>query len=126
MDNDQTTDRRDRAMDLGRGDNLDMDVAPHIEGGDAAPRIGFTGAEISGIGNPIDVRSHRQVDDTAHVDLTKDDYTPEEAARLMGTTMEVVLHAVYNGDLKALREGDTVVSISHGDLTDWLGRRAAE
>ncbi len=70
---------------------------------------------------------HRQhVHDPAHIDLLQEEYTPEEAARLIGTSLEVVMHAIWGGDLKAQREGKNVVYIQHADLTDWLDRRAAE
>jgi hypothetical protein len=61
-----------------------------------------------------------------HVDLLQEEYTPEEAARLIGTSLEVVMHAVWGGDLKAERQGHNVVCIQHADLADWLRRRAAE
>lgn len=58
-----------------------------------------------------------------HVDLNQDEYKPEDVARLLGTTVEVVMRAVYDGELKADREGNDVVCITHADLADWLRRR---
>src|SRR5438067_9608198 len=55
-----------------------------------------------------------------HIDLSKEEYTPDEVARIIGTTREVVLHAVWGGDLKAERAGHDVVCIKHEDVTDWL------
>ena len=60
--------------------------------------------------------------DRAHVSLTQDEYTAEEAARLLGTTIENIVHAVRSGDLKAERAGSRVVCIQHADLVDWLKR----
>src|SRR4051794_16446312 len=58
-----------------------------------------------------------------HVDLSKEEYTPDEVARLVGTSREVVLHAVRRGDLKAERAGQDVVCIKHEDVAGWLHRR---
>ena len=58
-----------------------------------------------------------------HVDLSKEEYTPDEVARLIGTSREVVMHAIWRGDLPAERAGHDVVCIRHEDVTDWLRRR---
>ena len=58
-----------------------------------------------------------------HVDLNQEEYTPEEVARMMGTSLEVVMHAVWQGELKAEKHGRDVVCITHSDVVDWLRRR---
>jgi len=84
---------------------------------------------------PVDM-SPEQFDETAHVemhkrgmkhehhiDLTAEEYSLDEVARLLGTSRDVVMHAVISGDLKAQRAGHDVVCIKHADVTDWLRRR---
>ena len=58
-----------------------------------------------------------------HVDLMAEEYTLDEVARLVGTSREVVLHAVISGELKAERAGRDVVCIKHEDVVTWLRRR---
>jgi len=58
-----------------------------------------------------------------HVDLSQEEYTPEEVARMMGTSLEVVMHAIWRGELKAEKKGRDVVCIQHSDVVDWLNRR---
>jgi len=58
-----------------------------------------------------------------HIDLDQEEYTPDEIARLIGTSLEVVMHAIRVGDLRARRVGHDVVAIKHEDVTDWLRRR---
>src|SRR5438093_7841188 len=58
-----------------------------------------------------------------HVDLSKEEYTPDEVARMIGTSREVVMHAIWRGDLPAERAGHDVVCIRHEDVTNWLRRR---
>ena len=112
--------RRDEtgALEEG-GPPKDIDEGPHIgfvESDDDDDRV-VTGLELH----------HRQrAHDPAHVDLRQEEYTPEEAARLIGTSLEVVMHAIWDGALKAERQGHNVVCIQHADLADWLRRRAAE
>ncbi len=74
----------------------------------------------------LELHERHHSHDLAHVDLMQEEYTPEEVARLMGTSLEVVMHAIWGGDLKAERQGHNVVCIQHADLADWLRRRAAE
>ncbi|MFL5735477.1 MAG: hypothetical protein ACJ78Q_20140 [Chloroflexia bacterium] len=64
-----------------------------------------------------------RLDRDRHIDLSQEEYTPDQVARLIGTSREVVLHAVWAGDLKAERAGHDVVCIKHEDVTDWLHRR---
>src|SRR5438034_11035782 len=44
-----------------------------------------------------------------HVDLSKEEYTPDEVAHMVGTSRDTVIHAVRRGELKAERAGQTVV-----------------
>jgi hypothetical protein len=74
----------------------------------------------------LELRHRQRAHDPAHVDLRQEEYSPEEAARLIGTSLEVVMHAIWGGDLKAKRQGHNVICIQHADLADWLRRRAAE
>ena len=66
-------------------------------------------------------RSHAH--EHAHVSLTQDEYTPEEAARLLGTSLDVIMHAARSGELVAEKAGHKVVCIQHSDLVDWLRRQ---
>ena len=116
MDDRQNTDRRD----------ADMDVAPHIEEIDISPHVGFN--DVSDFETPVILEHHDRHDphNRAHVDLSQEEYTPEEVARLIGTSLEVVMHAIWQGDLKAERKGNRVICIKHEDATDWLRRRLAQ
>ena len=78
-------------------------------------------------GDSLRMPSHKRSDphQRAHVNLSQDEYTPEEAARLLGTSLEVIIHAARRGDLKAERAGSKVVCIQHADLVDWLRREGA-
>jgi excisionase family DNA binding protein len=67
----------------------------------------------------------RHVSDPHHVDLTQEEYTPSEVARMVGTSLEVVMQAIWHGELKAERQGKDVVCISHQAVTDWLRRRGS-
>ncbi len=59
----------------------------------------------------------------AHVNLQQEEYTPEEAARMLGTSVEVIMHAARSGELVAEKVGHKVVCIKHADLTNWLDRQ---
>jgi excisionase family DNA binding protein len=58
-----------------------------------------------------------------HVDLSKEEYTPEEISRMLGTSLEVVMRAVWDGQLKAEKKGRDVVCIQHADVVEWLRSR---
>ena len=75
--------------------------------------------------DPLHHLSHSRVHahERAHVDLTQEEYTPEEAARLLGTSLDVIMHAARSGELVAERAGHKVVCIQHADLVDWLRRQ---
>jgi hypothetical protein len=68
----------------------------------------------------------RRYSHDAHVDLSKEEYTPEEVARMMGTSLEVVMHAIWQGQLKAEKKGRDVICVQHHDVVDWLSRRGRE
>jgi excisionase family DNA binding protein len=88
------------------------------------PRVGFaTQGDESDDRVHLETHSRQQPRDPAHVDLTKEEYTPDEVARMIGTSRDVVLHAIRSGELKADRKGQDVVCITHADVTDWLRRR---
>jgi excisionase family DNA binding protein len=70
-------------------------------------------------------RRGRRHERDIHIDLSKEDYTPDEIASMLGTSLEVVMHAVWSGELKAERAGHDVVCIKHEDVTDWLRRRGS-
>jgi excisionase family DNA binding protein len=104
----------------------DMDAVPVIEETDVDPHVGF--ADVAEFESQVILERHHRSHshDRAHVDLTQEEYTPEEVARLVGTSLEVVMHAIWHRDLKADRKGHNVVCIKHEDVTDWLRRRLAE
>ncbi|MEO5952659.1 MAG: hypothetical protein ABIQ44_09365 [Chloroflexia bacterium] len=106
---------------------LDMDtipvVADTVADTDNELHIGIEEFENQVV---LERHDHNHRHDTGHVDLMQEEYTPEEVARLASTSLDVVMHAVWNGDLKADRQGHNVVCITHADVTDWLRRRAAE
>jgi excisionase family DNA binding protein len=112
------SERRDETGALEEEPRKDMDEGTHV---------GFVESDEdeSGAGS-LALHSRQHPHDSAHVDLLQEEYTAEEAARLVGTSLEVVMHAIWGGDLKAERQGHNVVCIQHADLTDWLRRRAAE
>jgi hypothetical protein len=112
------SERRDETGALDEGPRSDMDEGPHI---------GFV--ESDGDDNEVarlELHHRQHAHDPAHVDLRQEEYSPEEAARLIGTSLEVVMHAIWGGDLKAQRQGHNVICIQRADLADWLRRRAAE
>jgi excisionase family DNA binding protein len=104
------------ALDL--GDEIGPDArerAAHIHFGD----------DDSGEETGFQTHHRHHAHDPAHVDLTKDEYTPDEVARLIGTSKEAVIHAITRGELKADRQGRDVVCIQHHDVVEWLRRRNA-
>ena len=112
MDEQKQRDTRDREDREGVGQDI-------YEG----PHIGFN--EIDESEDPMrlgaQVRSHPAR--AAHVNLTQEEYTPAEAARLLGTSVEVVTRAIYEGELKAERQGRDIICICRPDLLDWMRRR---
>lgn len=55
--------------------------------------------------------------------LLKDQYTPDEAAYLLGMDDQVIQQAVHRGTLKARMIGDDIFQIDRGDLVAWLESR---
>jgi hypothetical protein len=55
--------------------------------------------------------------------MTQDDYQPEEVGELLGIDVDVVRHAVFNGDLPADVVGHTIVNIRREDVLAWFDRR---
>ena len=104
-------------------DRRDLDATNTRNDVDEGPRVGFIGAEEFEQRDVLEMHTRHRAHDRAHVDLNQDEYTPEEVARLIGTSLEVVMHAIWNRELKANRQGGDVICISHADVTDWLRRR---
>lgn len=74
----------------------------------------------------VEVHKWQHPHDRAHVNLSQEEYTPEEVARMLGTSLEVVMHAIWNGELKAQRKGHGIICIPHARLTEWLVARGSE
>ena len=55
--------------------------------------------------------------------LHHDQYTPEEAAFLLGISVDVLYQAAQRRDLKAVIVGHDVLYIMRKDLITWLERR---
>jgi hypothetical protein len=114
-------------MEERRDETGALDDNPPLRDMEEGPHIGFIDAdEAADSLVRVELHERQHPHDPAHVDLRQEEYTPEEAARLMGSSLEVVMHAIWGGDLKAQRQGHNVVCIQHADLLDWLRRRAAE
>ncbi len=75
--------------------------------------------------DPLHLQSHTRAHphESAHVDLQQEEYTPEEAARMLGTSLDVIMHAARSGELIAEKAGHKVVCIKHADLVTWLKRQ---
>ncbi len=111
-------DPQDRDADVSRadGEGLGNDMERRTQ-------IGFRGEDSAEDQEHTEMRHRHNAHDRAHVDLTKDEYTPDEVARMIGTSLQVVMHAIRTGELKADRQGQSVVCITHEAVTDWLRRR---
>ena len=72
----------------------------------------------------LELHYQHQPHDHAHVDLMKEEYLPDEVARMLGTSVEVVMHAIWHGELKARRSGHQVVNISRAALLEWYKVRS--
>ena len=104
-------------------DGAGEEDSPAMSDVDEGLHVGFIGAEEFEERARLEMHRHERIRDRSHVDLTQEEYTPEEVARLIGTSLEVVMHSVWSGDLKAERKGHDVVCIPHEAVTDWLRRR---
>jgi len=101
----------------------DSDNAPMADMLEEAPRVGVSAEEFEEQARvEMHSRGRRQARDQ-HVDLTKEEYAPDEIARMLGTSLEVVMHAIWRGELRAERRGHDVVCVSHENVVDWLRRR---
>jgi hypothetical protein len=100
------------------------DTPPTFRDVDEGTHVGFADAE-SQAELPIERHARHDPHNPAHIDLTQDEYTPDEVARIASTTLDVVMHAIWSGDLKAERQGRNIICIKHEDVTDWLRRRMA-
>ncbi len=56
-------------------------------------------------------------------DIHQDEYSPEELSHLLGVPVEVILHEVTMGDLRAKRAGHHTICIARQDVLDWMRRR---
>jgi excisionase family DNA binding protein len=117
--NQEPNDRKAMGMDMGASDDVESEVDPT----DVSPHVGF--ADVEEFEQRVILERHTRHDrhDPTHVDLMQEDYTPEEVARLVGTSLDVVMHAIYSGELKANRQGNKVICIDHKDVAHWLRER---
>ncbi len=53
----------------------------------------------------------------------RDQYTPDEAAYLLGMDNDVINQAVHHDRLKATMIGNDILHIDRGDLVAWLETR---
>lgn len=82
-----------------------------------------TGEEPSYAGR-LEIHTYHLPHDHAHVDLTREEYLPDEAALLYGISVEVVMHAIRQGELKARRIGHNIVGIPRAELIMWFKDRS--
>lgn len=110
---------------MSNSDNKELDGVGGV-GDDVSQQlhIGFAGDEQAPA-DPVHLETHQRHDsgDRAHVNLNQEEYTPDELARMLGTSLEVVMGAIRQGELKAERQGQDVVCIGHSEVVDWLRRR---
>lgn len=115
----EPNDRKAIGMDMGKSDYVESQLDPT----DVNPHVSF--ADVEDFEDRVMLERHVRHDrhDRTHVDLMQEDYTPEEVARLVGTSLDVVMHAIYQGELKANRQGNQVICIEHKDVAHWLRER---
>jgi excisionase family DNA binding protein len=69
---------------------------------------------------PVDVTvAQRDFSELLH----HDQYTPQEAAFLLGMDVRVIYQAAHRGTLKAVLAGPDVLYVYRHDLIEWLERR---
>lgn len=90
---------------------------------DAGPRVGFVDKETFEDRAELEMHKRYHGRQHHHIDLMAEEYTPDELARLLGTSTDVVLHAARTGELRAQRVGHTITCIKHADVVDWLRHR---
>lgn len=110
-------------MNEQRRERVDENERPALGDVDEGLHVGFIDAEEFEERVRLETHRYERSRDRSHVDLTQEEFTPEEVARLIGTSLEVVMHAIWSGDLKAERKGQDVTCIKHESVTDWLRRR---
>jgi DNA-directed RNA polymerase specialized sigma24 family protein len=109
-------------MDAAKERNEKADVEPMADMTDATPPVHFTAEDFEAQALETHLRRTRR-ERSHHIDLSKEEYAPDEIARMLGTSLEVVMQAIWHGQLKAERKGQDVVCIQHADVVDWLKRR---
>lgn len=57
--------------------------------------------------------------------LTREHFSPEELAELLGIGVEVIRHAVRRGELKAFIVEHHIIDITRSDALKWLHARKA-
>ncbi|MCC6630280.1 MAG: cytidylate kinase family protein [Chloroflexi bacterium] len=65
-------------------------------------------------------------DDASTRRLRQEVYTVHEAASLLMLNPEILRHAIYGGELEALRVGNDLLLIQRRDLLAWFERQAAK
>ena len=106
------------------GQNSDREVMTDVT--DEHPHIGFE-PDPDSFEERVHLEMHRRGvrhERGQHIDLSKEEYTPDEVARLIGTSRDVVIHAARTGELKSERAGHDIVCIKHEDVVVWLRKRA--
>jgi hypothetical protein len=102
-------------------DGLDAEELSRSDAMEAAAPA-FETRDEAGESHRLEVRERHHPHDHAHVDLMKDEYIPEEVALMLGTSQEVIMHAIWKGELRAKRRGRHVISIPRAALIDWYRR----
>jgi excisionase family DNA binding protein len=54
--------------------------------------------------------------------ISREYYTVDEISSLLGLSKDLIRHAVFYGDLPAIRAGATIYRISREDLLNWLAK----
>lgn len=99
-------------------EGLDRQEMYKTDMGVTLPPVFKTSEEMSGP-NRLEVHNRHYLHDHAHVNLRQEEYTPEEVALMLGTSLEVIMHAIWNGELEAERKGRNVVCIPRTALVAW-------
>lgn len=102
-----------------------LDTGDTQRDADEGAHVGFVDTET--FEDRAKVEMHQRYHGRAHhhIDLNAEEYTPDDLARLLGTSLEVVLHAARSGELHAQRAGRNITRIKHEDVVAWLRKRAS-
>ena len=92
---------------------------------DEGAKVGFVDKETFEDRAHVEMHQRYHGRQAHHIDLNAEEYSPDDLARLLGTSVEVVMHAARNGELRAQRVGHHITCIKHADVVDWLRRRDA-